>query len=52
MVLKHWENTHPLRFAWLRENFEPLGTVANSYLIYDISQEDVDRLCQKTEYCI
>lgn len=51
MVLKHWENTDPLRFSWLRENLEPLETVANSYLFYNISQEDIDRLCKKTEYC-
>jgi len=43
--------TDPLRFAWLRENFEPVGTIANSYLIYDISQEDISRLCETTNYC-
>jgi len=43
--------TDPLRFAWLRENFEPVGTVANSYLIYDISQDDVTHLCESTNYC-
>jgi hypothetical protein len=39
------------RFAWLRENFEPVGTVSNSYLIYDISQDDVTHLCERTDYC-
>ncbi len=43
--------TDPERFAWLRENFEPVGTVANSYLIYNISQDDVMRLCETTTYC-
>ena len=44
-------STDPQRFAWLRENFEPVGTVANSYLIYEISQEDVTHLCATTNYC-
>ncbi|MGE5641542.1 MAG: ArnT family glycosyltransferase [Byssovorax cruenta] len=44
-------STDPQRFAWLRENFEPVGTVAYSYLIYDISQDDVTRLCATTNYC-
>ena len=44
-------STYPQRFAWLRENFEPVGTVANSYLIYEISQDDVTRLCATTSYC-
>jgi hypothetical protein len=44
-------STGPQRFAWLRENFEPVGTVANSYLIYDISQNDVTHLCETTTYC-
>ena len=33
------------RYAWLRDNFEPVGTVAYSYLIYDISAQDVARVC-------
>jgi hypothetical protein len=44
-------STDPQRFAWLRENFEPVGTVANSYLIYNISPDDVTRLCETTDYC-
>jgi hypothetical protein len=44
-------STDPQRFAWLRENFEPVGTVANSYLIYEISQDDVTHLCATTNYC-
>src|SRR5215216_303600 len=39
------------RFAWLRENFEPVGTVANSYLIYDVSPDDLAHLCETTDYC-
>jgi 4-amino-4-deoxy-L-arabinose transferase-like glycosyltransferase len=44
-------STDPQRFAWLRENFEPVGIVANYYLIYDISQEEITHLCETTEYC-
>ena len=38
-------------FQWLRENFEPTGTIAYSYLIYDISQQDVDVLCHSQYVC-
>jgi len=41
----------PQRYAWLRENFEPAGTVAYSYLIYNISQSDIDRLCEIKSIC-
>jgi len=41
----------PLRFSWLRENFNPTGTVAYSYLIYDVSQQDLERLCEVRKIC-
>jgi len=41
----------PQQYAWLRENFEPIGTVAYSYLIYDISTEEINTLCATTTYC-
>ena len=41
----------PQKFAWLRENFEPVGTVAYVYLIYDISQEDLAQLCKTKSIC-
>ena len=31
-------------FAWLRENFDPVGTVAYAYLVYEIPREALDRL--------
>ena len=43
--------TNRQRFAWLRENFEPVGTLANSYLIYDVSPDEITRLCERTSYC-
>jgi hypothetical protein len=41
----------PEPHAWLRENFEPDDTIAYTYLVYEISQEEIDTLCQTTEYC-
>ncbi len=42
---------NPSKFAWLKENFTPTGTVAYSYLIFDISQQDLARLCQTKSIC-
>lgn len=33
----------PHRFLWLRENFEPVGTVAYTYLVYEVPREFVQR---------
>lgn len=41
----------PEKYAWLRENFEPVDTIAYSYLVYRISPEEIDRLCASTSYC-
>ena len=43
--------TDPQEYAWLRDNFEPVGTIVYSYLIYKISPEDVNKLCTTTTYC-
>ena len=42
---------NPKMYQWLRENFEPVDTVAYGYLVYKITPEDIDRLCATTEYC-
>ena len=42
---------NPSQFAWLRENFNPSGTIAYSYLIYDVSQQDLERLCEIKKIC-
>ncbi|MBI5354627.1 MAG: glycosyltransferase family 39 protein [Chloroflexi bacterium] len=42
---------NPERFRWLRESFEPVDTIANYYFVYQISPEQVDKLCQTTDYC-
>jgi hypothetical protein len=39
----------PETYAWLRNNFEPVGTVAYCYLLYDISVEDVASVCSKVK---
>lgn len=41
----------PEKYAWLRNNFEPVETIAYSYLVYKISPEDIDKLCATTTYC-
>jgi hypothetical protein len=41
----------PQYYAWLRENFVPDGTIAYSYLIYNISQNEVDHLCETKSIC-
>lgn len=41
----------PHQYAWLRENFEPQDMIARTYLIYYISTEELQTLCQTTEYC-
>jgi hypothetical protein len=34
----------PRRYEWLRENFEPSGTIAYSYLVFDIDPEELSRV--------
>lgn len=41
----------PEKYTWLRENFEPDETLAYTYLVYHISTEELETLCQTTEYC-
>jgi hypothetical protein len=41
----------PERFRWLRENFRPVGTVANYYFVFEISQAEIDRLCMSAVEC-
>ena len=41
----------PQKFAWLRENFEPVDSVADVYLIYDISPQDLNQLCKAKSIC-
>jgi hypothetical protein len=37
----------PEQYRWLRENFEPVEHIAYSYLIYEVSPEDLEKVLQK-----
>ncbi len=39
------------KYAWLRQNFSPSGTIADEYLIYNISQQEFDQKCALTRFC-
>jgi len=41
----------PEEYRWLRENFEPVGTIAYSYLIYNVSSNDLEKLCKAKSIC-
>ena len=41
----------PVRYEWLRDNFEPVDTIAFCYFVYRISPEETTELCSRTEYC-
>ena len=37
---------HPrAQYAWLRDHFKPIGTIAYTYLIYNISAADIEKVC-------
>jgi 4-amino-4-deoxy-L-arabinose transferase-like glycosyltransferase len=42
---------NPATYAWLRENFEPVGTIAPSYLLFEIAPVQMQALCDTTDYC-
>ncbi len=44
-----WEN--PDQYKWLRDNFQPTRAIAYQYLVFDISPQDLQRLCSQTSYC-
>ncbi|MBI3169895.1 MAG: hypothetical protein HYZ22_15540 [Chloroflexi bacterium] len=41
----------PDAYAWLTENFEPTGMIAPSYLLWEITPEQMQDLCDRTNYC-
>jgi hypothetical protein len=41
----------PETYKWLRENFEPVGTIAPSYLLFEITPGQMQDLCGRTIYC-
>lgn len=42
---------NPNTYRWLRENFEPIDTIAPSYLLFEITPEQMQSLCKNTTYC-
>ena len=51
--VNHLAGVHvdPETYKWLRDNFEPVDTISYSYLIYQISHEEMAQLCSASEYC-
>jgi len=41
----------PDRYAWLRENFKPVNTIAYSYFVYEISSQELAEMCYRTQSC-
>jgi hypothetical protein len=41
----------PATYQWLRENFEPVGMIAPSYLLFEIKPGQMQALCDTTDYC-
>jgi len=41
----------PEVYAWLRENFQPVGHVAYSNLLFEITPEEKRELCLNSSYC-
>jgi hypothetical protein len=41
----------PNRYAWLREHFEPVDTVAFAYFVYQISPQEIAKLCASDDLC-
>lgn len=41
----------PENYMWLRENFEPVDMIGNSYLIYRIAPDEMKQLCSTTAFC-
>ncbi len=41
----------PGKFAWLRDNFQPVDTVDYIYLVYKISPLEIEQLCRTRSIC-
>jgi hypothetical protein len=41
----------PDAYRWLRENFEPIDKIAPSCLLFEITPEQMQELCESTAYC-
>ena len=41
----------PETYQWLWDNFEPVDSISYSYLIYQISPDEIMQVCSASEYC-
>jgi hypothetical protein len=41
----------PDKYKWLRDNFQPVKTIAYEYLVFDITPAQLQQLCSQTTYC-
>lgn len=41
----------PNTYRWLRENFEPIDTIAPSFLLFEVTPQQMQDLCKNTTYC-
>ena len=39
------------QYAWLRGNFEPVDSIADEYLVYHLTPEQIKQICARTNYC-
>jgi hypothetical protein len=42
----------PENYRWLRDNFEPIDRIGNSYLVYQITPDEMQHLCATTSFCV
>jgi 4-amino-4-deoxy-L-arabinose transferase-like glycosyltransferase len=43
--------SNPEKYAWLRDNFEPVDTIVYNYLIYKISVDEINKFCSTNTIC-
>ena len=41
----------PNKYAWLRNHFEPVDTIAYTYFVYKISAQQIEALCASADLC-
>jgi len=41
----------PNKYAWLRNHFEPVDTIAYTYFVYQISAQQIAELCASADLC-
>ena len=41
----------PNQYAWLRQNFEPVDSIAGEYLVYRLTPQQIKQMCAHTDFC-